>query len=142
LLFNFAPASVFMGDVGSVFLGAGCGALTAAAISRGYLSIVSGVFFMFPFVFDATFTLFRRAARGEKVWLPHRSHIYQTLCALGVSHRDVSILYTTAAVAFASVGLRYDALPSAWQTGALLGIPAACGLLAFLVLRSSAQSGA
>lgn len=115
LPYNYSPASIFMGDVGSVFLGAACGALTSAGVALGYLSIAAGTLLMFPFVFDATFTLFRRALRKEKVWLPHRSHIYQQMCDLGFSHRAVSGLYTGAAALFAIAGLFYDKASSLTQ---------------------------
>jgi UDP-N-acetylmuramyl pentapeptide phosphotransferase/UDP-N-acetylglucosamine-1-phosphate transferase len=45
------------------------------------------------FIFDTIFTLCRRAARREKIWLPHRAHIYQQLVIRGFSHRAVTILY-------------------------------------------------
>lgn len=131
LFYNYSPATIFMGDVGSVFLGAACGALTAAAIALGYLSVVSGTLLMFPFVFDATFTLFRRALRREKIWLPHRTHIYQQMCDLGFSHRTVCSLYTGAAALIAICGLEYDEanavlqaliLTVALTTGAAVGV--------------------
>lgn len=135
LIYNFSPASVFMGDVGSVFLGTGCGALTAAAIERQHVSLVAGVLLMFPFVFDATFTLVRRGLHGERVWLAHRSHIYQQMCDLGVSHRSVSLSYTAAAAACAGAGLAYDDVAHPGQlsiVGALLaaGFGTAAAVLA------------
>jgi hypothetical protein len=47
-----------------------------------------------PFIFDATTTLLQRLLRGEKVWLPHRKHLYQRLVLAGWSHRKtVSVEY-------------------------------------------------
>ncbi|WP_407363170.1 glycosyltransferase family 4 protein [Pseudomonas luteola] len=77
LLWNFPPAKIFMGDAGSGFLGIMLGALSLEA---GWLEaqwlwswlILLGVFFV-----DATYTLFRRLLRSEKVYQAHRSHAYQ-----------------------------------------------------------------
>ncbi len=139
LPYNFAPSTVFMGDVGSVFLGAACGALTAAAIENGYISLLGGVLLMFPFVFDATFTLVRRALRREKVWQAHRSHIYQQLCDLGMSHRDVAICYLGAAVLTASLGLAFDRMQPFAQVASLLLVLAAAGTVATIVLKKNAR---
>ena len=134
LFYNFPPASVFMGDVGSVFLGAASGALTLAAIELNYLSIVAGVLLMFPFVFDASFTLARRALNGEKVWRAHRSHIYQQMGDLGISHRVVTLSYSVLAFLCAAFGLLYDSMTLRGQLGGLTLLIALSGGGAFLVL--------
>lgn len=77
LFWNFPPAKIFMGDAGSGFLGVALGVLSLQAawvspeIFWGWL-ILLGVF-----IVDATFTLLRRLARGDKVYEAHRSHAYQ-----------------------------------------------------------------
>lgn len=139
LPYNFAPSSVFMGDVGSVFLGAAAGALTVAAVERECISLVGGVLLMFPFVFDATFTLFRRALRREKVWQAHRSHIYQQLCDLGMSHRNVAICYTGAAVLTASLGLAFDQLGALLQTLVLTGVVISALAVSAVVLKKNSR---
>jgi Fuc2NAc and GlcNAc transferase len=108
LLYNFPPASVFMGDGGSVFLGMTIGALSLAAVKEGILSLAATVFFTLPFVFDATFTLLRRILGRERFWTAHRSHIYQQMCDLGFSHRKVTIIYTVGALFFAGIGSLFD----------------------------------
>ncbi len=139
LPFNYSPSSVFMGDIGSVFLGGACGSLTAVAIQRGRLSLLAGILLMFPFVFDATFTLFRRALKGEKVWQAHRSHIYQQLCDLGFSHRAVATCYTGAAVATASFGLAFDQMPAAGQLFGGVAVLGSAGITARVVLAKNVQ---
>lgn len=77
LYWNFPPARIFMGDAGSGFLGITLGILSlhagwgAAELFWAWL-ILLGVFVM-----DATLTLLRRLARGEKAYEAHRSHAYQ-----------------------------------------------------------------
>lgn len=87
LRWNWQPAKIFLGDVGSVPLGyllgwlllatAAAGAWKAALILPGY------------YLADATWTLCRRALRGEKVWRPHREHFYQKAVQRGMSHAAV-----------------------------------------------------
>jgi Fuc2NAc and GlcNAc transferase len=91
LVWNWPPAKIFMGDVGSGYLGYVIGVLTLADAREdaGALwtwLILGGVFFV-----DATVTLVRRALRGEKVHLPHRSHAYQWLARRWGSHRRVTL---------------------------------------------------
>jgi Fuc2NAc and GlcNAc transferase len=95
LPWNWAPARIFMGDVGSGFLGLAFGALSIhAAWVDGPLFWV-WVILMGVFVVDATTTLVRRVARGETFHEAHRSHAYQH-AARRYSHRTVATV--TAAV--------------------------------------------
>jgi UDP-N-acetylmuramyl pentapeptide phosphotransferase/UDP-N-acetylglucosamine-1-phosphate transferase len=87
LVFNFPPARIFMGDVGSSTLG-----LLAAAFSLwGAQDLVfpfwAAVLLFSPFIADATVTLARRVLRRENIWQAHRTHYYQRLVQLGWGHR-------------------------------------------------------
>jgi len=91
LIWNWPPARVFMGDVGSGYVGFMVAVLTLrAALAAPVLGwcwlILSGVF-----IVDATFTLARRIARRDRVFEAHRSHAYQHL-ALAWGHRPVTLL--------------------------------------------------
>jgi len=92
LIFNFPPARIFMGDVGSVPLG-----FLAATI--GFLGWQNGTWpLWFPllvfsyFIVDATVTLLRRALRGDRVWQAHRDHAYQRLIRSGWSHKRLALI--------------------------------------------------
>jgi UDP-GlcNAc:undecaprenyl-phosphate/decaprenyl-phosphate GlcNAc-1-phosphate transferase len=92
LCFNFSPASVFLGDAGAVPLG-----FLAAAL--GYLGFQMAVWpywfpalIFSPFILDASYTLIKRALRGEKVWVAHREHVYQRLILAGWSHRRLALV--------------------------------------------------
>ncbi len=111
LLHNFPPAKVFMGDGGAVFLGLQCGACSLIAVNKGLISLPAVVLLMFPFVFDATFTLLRRIFRRERFWAAHRTHLYQQMCDLGFSHRKVTSIYTVAAMICAFAGLYFSQMP-------------------------------
>lgn len=77
LIWNFPPAKIFMGDAGSGFLGMMLGALSLQAASIDSRWFCSWLILLGVFIVDATFTLWRRLLRGERVYEAHRSHAYQ-----------------------------------------------------------------
>jgi Fuc2NAc and GlcNAc transferase len=93
LLWNFPPAKIFMGDVGSGFIGF---ALVAAAFltsGHGPTTIWTWLVLNGLFIADATTTLLARLIRGQRIHEAHCSHIYQRLCRRWESHRAVTICY-------------------------------------------------
>ncbi|MEI6986563.1 MAG: glycosyltransferase family 4 protein [Rhodospirillaceae bacterium] len=87
LRWNWQPAKVFMGDVGSVPLGFAIGwLLTEAAVSGLWLAAL-----LLPLYFlsDATITLLRRLLAGRCIWLAHSEHFYQRAVQNGRSHAQV-----------------------------------------------------
>jgi UDP-N-acetylmuramyl pentapeptide phosphotransferase/UDP-N-acetylglucosamine-1-phosphate transferase len=97
LLYNWAPAKVFMGDVGSAFLGFLFAALPAVAGQASLELWVCAVLLLWPFLFDTALTLTQRSYRRENILAAHRSHLYQRLTASGLSHARVAVLYTVLA---------------------------------------------
>jgi UDP-N-acetylmuramyl pentapeptide phosphotransferase/UDP-N-acetylglucosamine-1-phosphate transferase len=93
LVHNWSRAKIFMGDVGSAFLGYTFAVITVFATETDSRLALCGVLFVWPFVFDSAFTLLRRARRGERLHEAHRSHLYQRLQQTGWSHARVSLLY-------------------------------------------------
>ena len=92
LALNFPPARIFMGDVGSQFLGfafAALGVLLARSDPTGTVILIVPLL-LFHFVFDTAFTVLRRLRRGENLAAAHRSHLYQLLNRAGLSHRSVA----------------------------------------------------
>jgi UDP-N-acetylmuramyl pentapeptide phosphotransferase/UDP-N-acetylglucosamine-1-phosphate transferase len=93
LLHNWAPAKIFMGDVGSAFLG-----FTFASVpliidsSNSFLPILSGLL-VWPFIFDTSYTFLRRLRNRENVFEAHRSHLYQRLVIAGLPHNRVTVIY-------------------------------------------------
>jgi UDP-N-acetylmuramyl pentapeptide phosphotransferase/UDP-N-acetylglucosamine-1-phosphate transferase len=92
LLYNFHPARLFMGDAGSVTLGFLAGGLGIGGWQSGTWPVLFPVVVFSPFIVDATLTLIRRIARGEKFWRPHREHFYQKLVRLGLGHRRTALV--------------------------------------------------
>lgn len=101
LVFNFPRARLFMGDVGSQFLGFSFATLAVIAaeidVSRTSLLVVPLLFF--NFIFDTAFTFARRVLRGENVMQAHRTHLYQLMNRLGFSHVRVSLFHYGVAAA-------------------------------------------
>lgn len=98
LIYNWSPARIFMGDVGSVFLGFFFAMMPflAAAISEEYsigMTLWIGALLLWPFLFDSTYTLVRRVLKNENVFEAHRTHLYQRLNIAGWSHSIISVLY-------------------------------------------------
>tara|TARA_R110000868_G_scaffold47354_6_gene155478 strand:+ start:17722 stop:18738 length:1017 start_codon:yes stop_codon:yes gene_type:complete len=91
LILNWPPASLFMGDVGSGFLGFVLGALALAAITTQTLSPLVCLILVAGFATDATITLTRRLWRGDNIWLAHRSHAYQHAAQRFGSHKPVLV---------------------------------------------------
>jgi UDP-N-acetylmuramyl pentapeptide phosphotransferase/UDP-N-acetylglucosamine-1-phosphate transferase len=108
LLSNLPPARLFMGDVGSTFLGfsfAGLSLLGNLGVGGGRLPVEFGLVVLAPFLFDGLLTLARRILRGERWYAAHRSHYYQRLVQGGLSHAQVTGLYAGLAVVAAGAAL-------------------------------------
>lgn len=93
LVHNAPPARLFMGDAGSTFIGMSFAALGVLGMHAG-LPITVSALVLSPFLLDGTFTIIRRARRGERIWQAHRTHLYQRAVQSGLGHRDVLIVYT------------------------------------------------
>ena len=100
LVHNYPPATIFMGDGGSLFLGFAL-AMLALAVTLAGVSWTASIAVLTPFLFDTVFTLMRRARRGETLWKAHRSHLYQRLLQSGVGARQVAAVYMVWTVAAA-----------------------------------------
>lgn len=89
LAWNWHPAKIFLGDVGSVPLGFLGGGLLVHLAAAGQLA--PALILPAYFVADATVTLARRALRREKLWRPHREHFYQRASRAIGRHDPVTI---------------------------------------------------
>jgi UDP-N-acetylmuramyl pentapeptide phosphotransferase/UDP-N-acetylglucosamine-1-phosphate transferase len=86
--FNWHPARLFLGDVGSLPMGLIGGALLFDTAAHG--GLVAAIILPLYHFADATLTLLKRLARREKVWEAHRQHAYQCAVDSGLSHSKVS----------------------------------------------------
>lgn len=90
LVFNWPPAKIFMGDVGSGLLGYAFGVMALASERADAVPLVIWMLLLAVFIVDATATLIRRVLRGERWYEAHRSHAYQRAVQAGYSHREVT----------------------------------------------------
>jgi len=124
LLWNWQPARIFMGDVGSYFLGFEFCALIACDLVEGrgpWLWLI----LLAPFVTDASLTLLWRFFKRERWWQAHRTHLYQRLIVSGRSDARVALMLVTFTIVLLA--------PAAWIAAALpaLGIVATGVVYAF-----------
>jgi UDP-N-acetylmuramyl pentapeptide phosphotransferase/UDP-N-acetylglucosamine-1-phosphate transferase len=87
---NWQPAKVFLGDVGSIPLGFLLGWLLLEILSTAHWP--AAIILPLYYFADASITLGRRIWRNERVWRAHREHFYQQATARGLSHAQVSLL--------------------------------------------------
>jgi len=125
LAWNLPPARIFMGDVGSAWLGYTFGVLALASDGSGGPPLLLWLLLLGVFGVDATCTLLRRMLAGEPWHRPHRTHAYQLLARSGWGHGGV-----TGAVA--AVNLLVLLPAAAWAQAHPRWLPAvtALGLLA------------
>jgi UDP-GlcNAc:undecaprenyl-phosphate GlcNAc-1-phosphate transferase len=95
LVYNWPPARVFLGDVGSAFLGFVFAvlAIIGARYDASHTSFLVIPLLLFNFIYDTFFTFVRRFLREERVVDAHRTHLYQLFNRLGYSHRTVSLFH-------------------------------------------------
>lgn len=92
LLWNWSPAKIFMGDVGSGFLGYTLALLMLASVNAdAEMTPFPWLILLGVFVVDATVTLVRRIGRGERWDEAHRSHAYQHAMRQVGSHAKVTL---------------------------------------------------
>ncbi|NJK51648.1 MAG: glycosyltransferase family 4 protein [Leptolyngbyaceae cyanobacterium SU_3_3] len=102
LYWNWSPAKIFMGDVGSTVLGA---SVALSLLNQAYdpLKAWSAITITLPIAADTIYTLIRRLLRKENIFQAHRSHLYQRLQQSGWSHSQVATVYMGVTLAIASL---------------------------------------
>jgi len=112
LPFNFPAARIFLGDVGSQFIGY---MLAVLAIAAAGFEATQVSFFIVPLLlalplFDVAFTLVRRAIAGERLTEAHRGHLYQVLDRTGFPRAGVTLLHWGFTAAMGVAAFRFVAL--------------------------------
>ncbi len=94
LIFNFPKGRIFMGDVGSQFMGLIWGIVllipTQESHSCTTLSVYTVPILFFNFIYDVVVTVVRRILNGDPYWRAHRTHLFQLVNRLGYSHNQVT----------------------------------------------------
>jgi Fuc2NAc and GlcNAc transferase len=135
LRWNWPPARIFMGDVGSGFLGLMLAALSLRAGAAAPELLWAWLILLGVFIVDATMTLGRRSLRGERIYEAHRTHAYQRAALRVGNHRPVTFavasinvvwllpiaLLVASGIVDGTIGLAVAYTPlvlAAWQLGA------------------------
>ena len=125
LIYNFNPASIFLGDGGSLFLGCSLAVLATLAGRTGTAGIVSAVaipalLLLIP-LFDTVFVTLSRKLSARAASVGGRDHTSHRLVALGFSERNAVLLFYffAAASTFVAIGLRFSRIT---ETPLVLGL--------------------
>jgi UDP-GlcNAc:undecaprenyl-phosphate GlcNAc-1-phosphate transferase len=131
LFYNFNPASIFMGDTGSMFLGfvLATTAIQTSQKSSTAVAIVVPIIALGVPIADTLLAMLRRAARGAPMFSADRGHIHHRLLATGLSHRQTVLVLYGASIALGGVALVLSFSNSSQATYVLLAL-AAVGYLA------------
>lgn len=89
LIYNFPPARLFMGDIGSATLGLITFSIAVIAQQKYQIPLIYWFILNGLFLFDATVTLLRRIINKEQWSAPHKKHAYQRLKQLGISNHAI-----------------------------------------------------
>ncbi len=119
LRFNFNPATIFLGDSGSLFIGFVLSALALAGAQKAPTLVavaIPVVSFGLP-ILETLLSVFRRLISGRPVFTADREHIHYRLLRLGFSHRQVVLVLYAVSALFALLSLFL-----LWPTGSTLGL--------------------
>jgi UDP-GlcNAc:undecaprenyl-phosphate GlcNAc-1-phosphate transferase len=134
LFYNFNPASIFMGDTGSMFLGfvlATAATQTNQKSSTAVAVLIPAIALGLP-IMDTLLAMGRRALRGRPMFQADKEHIHHRLMAIGLSHRQAVLVLYAFCVILGAVALVMTYANSTQAALLLLGL----ALLSFASLRA------
>ena len=127
LIFNFNPATIFMGDTGSMFLGyvlATVSIKTSTKSGTAVAMIVPVIALGLP-IMDTLLAMFRRAFLGRRMFDADRDHIHHRMMSrLQLSHRDAVLVLYGLSVLFGATALGLASANSVQSALLLAGISA------------------
>ncbi|MFD3446551.1 glycosyltransferase family 4 protein [Microbacteriaceae bacterium 4G12] len=107
LIFNFHPAKIFMGDVGSLFLGYSISLLSIVGFFKGITlsSVLIPVIILAIPLSDTFFAIIRRMLNRQSVMKPDKFHLHHCLLRLGYTHRTTVLILYGASIFFGTFAL-------------------------------------
>lgn len=115
LRFNFNPASIFLGDGGSLFLGCMLSSLALQQVTRANFATASVIVPVLAFgvpVFETALSIVRRVLTGRGIFVPDREHVHHRLLRNGLRHRGAVLMLYGACLGFSLLSL--SAIGSNW----------------------------
>jgi UDP-GlcNAc:undecaprenyl-phosphate GlcNAc-1-phosphate transferase len=139
LRFNFSPASIFMGDSGSLTLGFVLGAIAIMGFAKGatIVALVIPVLILAIPIFDTFFAIVRRLIEHKPIMQPDKGHLHHRLLAMGLSHKQTVLIIYAITMFMGCIAILTALLP-VWATALLLCIALAilfCGAHHLGILR-------
>ena len=132
---NWSPARIFMGDVGSTFLGYSFAVLPLLASDQGGDALLLGTLLMWTIIMDAGVTFIGRLIKRENVFAAHRSHLYQRFVSAGYKHATISSLYIVLTLLAGILSYEWSQGHQIAPTLIFLGLPLIWILLSFYARR-------
>jgi UDP-GlcNAc:undecaprenyl-phosphate/decaprenyl-phosphate GlcNAc-1-phosphate transferase len=141
--FNWPKARIFMGDVGSQFAGFVLAvlAVAAAGFDAMQISFLIVPLLIFGLLYDAAFTLARRALMRQGLSTPHRTHLYQMAQRTGMPVRGVALAHWGFTIFHADLAAIFLQLPSRWKPFIVLPALVVQFAWTFYVLRRMRRAG-
>ena len=143
LVFNWQPARIFMGDVGSGFLGLYFAALPLLFNEPQEATFVPVVLCLWPIIYDSLLSVLRRIWNKQDPFKPHREFLFHRLIRSGVSHSTAAMLYALLAALGGLAGLIMASphSPQAVAYASLGGVFGLAVLTTFLIERRCRMVG-
>jgi UDP-GlcNAc:undecaprenyl-phosphate/decaprenyl-phosphate GlcNAc-1-phosphate transferase len=130
LCYNFHPASVFMGDSGSLLLGYNVAVMIALCVEQGAWRGLAAALLVFGFpILDTSLAIARRWLNGRPLFVGDRSHLYDQLRDRGLSVRGAVYACYVLGVLFAGLGMACVLLQTRWVVGTVVGVPLLAALI-------------
>jgi UDP-GlcNAc:undecaprenyl-phosphate/decaprenyl-phosphate GlcNAc-1-phosphate transferase len=144
LCYNFNPASIFMGDSGSLLLGLSVAVILIRFAEQPSWRWFAGALVVFGFpILDTTLAVARRWLNGRPLFVGDRSHFYDQVRDRGLSVRRTVLLCYLIGLCFAALGTALPHLPLAYLIAVLVALPivfaVACRRLGMLRVDDAAE---
>jgi UDP-GlcNAc:undecaprenyl-phosphate GlcNAc-1-phosphate transferase len=144
LCYNLHPASMFMGDSGSLLLGFNVALMIALSAEQGAWRGLAAALLVFGFpILDTSLAIARRWLNGRPLFVGDRSHLYDQLRDRGMSVRGTVYACYLMGTAFGALGSACVLLPATWVAGIILAMPFitafACWRFGFLRVDDAAE---
>lgn len=144
LYWNWPPAKIFMGDVGSSFLGYVFAVIAIDYVNEGFCALTEWLVLLALFLCDATFTVIYRVLQGKAWYSAHREHAYQQLLCIGATHYRVTlaIIALNCCLLFpvAYIGVHWPSM-AIWGLSFIMALSALIWLVIQIYCRSSSCEG-
>ncbi len=117
LRYNFSPATIFMGDSGSLTLGFVLGAIAIMGFAKGatIVALVIPVLILAIPIFDTFFAIVRRLIEHKPVFQPDKGHLHHRLLAMGLSHKQTVLIIYAITMFMGCIAILTALLPP-WMT--------------------------